>query len=89
MSLWRRLADSGAYRRSGPAAIAAGPTSPEGADASAGLVVADRYRIEQLIGEGGIGFNAYHFDIVSTGTSNRNSTATTTQSFYIIGPGGP
>jgi type IV pilus assembly protein PilX len=40
------------------------------------------------IGEGGIGFNAYHFDIVSTGTSNRNATATTTQSFYIIGPGG-
>ena len=40
------------------------------------------------IGEGGIGFNAYHFDIVSTGTSNRDATATTTQSFYIIGPGG-
>ncbi|MGE0718313.1 MAG: gamma-glutamyltransferase [Alphaproteobacteria bacterium] len=42
MSLWRRLADSGAYRRSGPAAITAGPASDEGADASAGLVVADR-----------------------------------------------
>ena len=41
------------------------------------------------IGEGGIGFNAYHFDIVSTGTSNRDATSTTTQSFYIIGPGGP
>ncbi len=40
------------------------------------------------IGEGGIGFNAYHFDIVSTGTSNRDATATTSQSFYIIGPGG-
>ena len=42
----------------------------------------------QRFGEGGIGFNAYHFDIVSTGTSNRDATATTSQSFYIIGPGG-
>ena len=40
------------------------------------------------IGEGGIGFNAYHFDVASTGTSNRGATSTTTQSFYIIGPGG-
>ncbi len=40
------------------------------------------------IGEGGIGFNAYHFDIVSTGTTNQDSASTHTQSFYIIGPGG-
>lgn len=40
------------------------------------------------IGEGGIGFNAYHFDILSTGASNRGATTTNTQSFYIIGPGG-
>ena len=40
------------------------------------------------IGEGGIGFNAYHFDILSTGNANRGATTSNTQSFYIIGPGG-
>ncbi len=33
------------------------------------------------------GFQAYHFDITSTGTS-RGATSTHTQSFYIVGPGG-
>jgi type IV pilus assembly protein PilX len=34
------------------------------------------------------GFQAYHFDITSTGASNRGATSTHTQSFYIVGPGG-
>lgn len=34
------------------------------------------------------GFQAYHFDITSTGTAARGATSTNTQSFYIVGPGG-
>jgi len=34
------------------------------------------------------GFQAYHFDITSTGTAGRGATSTQTQSFYIVGPGG-
>ncbi|MCC7272684.1 MAG: gamma-glutamyltransferase [Alphaproteobacteria bacterium] len=42
-SLWRRIADGGAYRRSGPAALAGAPAADRGiADASTGLAVADR-----------------------------------------------
>ncbi len=37
--------------------------------------------------EVGAGFLAYHFDVTSTGTSNRGATSTHQQSFYIIGPG--
>lgn len=37
---------------------------------------------------GGPGFQAYHFDITSTGTSSRAATSTHMQSFYIVGPGG-
>jgi Tfp pilus assembly protein PilX len=36
----------------------------------------------------GTGFQAYHFNIVSTGESERGAEATHTQSVYIIGPGG-
>ncbi len=35
----------------------------------------------------GAGFLSYHFDVTSTGTSNRGATSTHQQSFYIIGPG--
>jgi type IV pilus assembly protein PilX len=38
------------------------------------------------MGEGGQGFSAYHFDVISTGTSVRGSTSTHVQSFYIKGP---
>lgn len=31
---------------------------------------------------------AFHFDIVATGTGPRGATATHTQSFYVVGPGG-
>lgn len=34
------------------------------------------------------GFQAYHFDITSTGAAGRGATSTNTQSFYIVGPGG-
>ena len=34
----------------------------------------------------GAGYNAYHFDISSTGTSAREATATNVQSFYVVGP---
>lgn len=33
------------------------------------------------------GFQAYHFDVTSTGTSSRNATSTHVQSFYVVGPG--
>jgi len=36
----------------------------------------------------GTGFQAYHFNIESTGRSRRGAEATHTQSIYIIGPGG-
>jgi type IV pilus assembly protein PilX len=36
----------------------------------------------------GTGFQAYHFNIESTGRSERGAEATHTQSIYIIGPGG-
>ncbi len=38
------------------------------------------------LGSGG-GFQAYHFDIDSTGRSARNAQSDHTQSFYIVGPG--
>ncbi len=41
------------------------------------------------IGVGAGSFSAYHFDIVAQGQSNRGATSTHTQSFYIVGPGGP
>jgi len=41
------------------------------------------------IGVGGGSFSAYHFDIVAQGQSNRGAASTHTQSFYIVGPGGP
>ena len=41
------------------------------------------------IGVGGGSFSAYHFDIVAQGQSNRSAASTHTQSFYIVGPGGP
>ena len=31
---------------------------------------------------------AYHFDVVATGSGPRGATATHTQSFYVVGPGG-
>lgn len=34
------------------------------------------------------GFNQYHFDITSVGSSSRNATSTQVQSFYVIGPSG-
>lgn len=39
------------------------------------------------VGEG-IGFKAYHFDVAATGRSSRGASATTTQSYYVVGPGG-
>jgi type IV pilus assembly protein PilX len=36
----------------------------------------------------GTGFQAYHFNVESTGRSRRDAVATHTQSIYIIGPGG-
>ena len=36
----------------------------------------------------GTGFQAYHFNVESTGRSRRGAEATHTQSVYIIGPGG-
>ncbi len=41
------------------------------------------------IGVGGATFSAFHFDIVAQGQSNRGAASTHTQSFYIVGPGGP
>ncbi len=41
------------------------------------------------IGVGGATFSAFHFDVVAQGQSNRGATSTHTQSFYIVGPGGP
>ncbi len=41
------------------------------------------------IGVGGASFSAYHFDVVAQGQSNRGAASTHTQSFYIVGPGGP
>lgn len=41
------------------------------------------------IGIGGGSFNAFHFDVVAQGQSNRGATSTHTRSFYIVGPGGP
>lgn len=38
------------------------------------------------LGSGG-GFQAYHFDINSTGRSARNAQSNHTQSFYVVGPG--
>lgn len=38
------------------------------------------------LGAGG-GFQAYHFDIDSTGRSARNARTDLTQSFYVVGPG--
>lgn len=38
------------------------------------------------IGSGG-GFQAYHFDINSTGRSSRNAVSNHRQSFYVVGPG--
>jgi len=35
----------------------------------------------------GAGFLSYHFDVSSTGTSNRGATSTHQQSFYVVGPG--
>lgn len=35
----------------------------------------------------GAGFLSYHFNVISTGTSNRGATSTHQQSFYIVGPG--
>lgn len=34
------------------------------------------------------GFNAYHFNITSTGTSSRNATATNVQGVFVVGPSG-
>lgn len=39
------------------------------------------------LGEG-VGFKAYHFDVTATGTSSRDSTSTSTQSYYVVGPSG-
>ena len=36
----------------------------------------------------GTGFQAYHFNVESTGRSERGAEATHQQSVYIIGPGG-
>lgn len=33
----------------------------------------------------GTGFKAFHFDVTSTGTADRNATSTHIQSFYIMG----
>jgi type IV pilus assembly protein PilX len=41
------------------------------------------------IGAGSGTFSALHFDIASQGQSNRGATSQHTQSFYVIGPGGP
>ena len=35
------------------------------------------------------GVQAFHFDVVAVGRGPRNAVATHTQSFYIVGPGGP
>ena len=34
------------------------------------------------------GYNAYHFNITSTGTSSRSAQSVNVQSFYVIGPSG-
>jgi type IV pilus assembly protein PilX len=39
------------------------------------------------VGTGSV--QAYHFDITAVGDGPRNARATHTQSFYIVGPGGP
>ena len=36
----------------------------------------------------GVGFNAFHFDVTSTGTSASNAATTATQSYYVVGPSG-
>lgn len=39
------------------------------------------------VGEG-VGFRAYHFDVAATGRSARGASVVTTQSYYVVGPGG-
>lgn len=39
------------------------------------------------LGEG-VGFKAYHFDVTATGSSSRDASTTTTQSYYVVGPSG-
>lgn len=39
-------------------------------------------------GVAGSGFAAYHFEIVSRGTSQRNAISQHTQGLYLVGPGG-
>ena len=36
----------------------------------------------------GVGFNAFHFDVQSTGTAASSSNTTATQSYYVVGPSG-
>ena len=36
----------------------------------------------------GVGFNAFHFDVSSTGAAASSSTTTATQSYYVVGPSG-
>lgn len=40
------------------------------------------------VGSGG-SVQAFHFNVVSTGSGPRGATSTHTQSFYVVGPGGP
>jgi type IV pilus assembly protein PilX len=39
------------------------------------------------VGTGSV--QAFHFDVVATGTGPRGASSTHTQSFYVVGPGGP
>lgn len=39
------------------------------------------------VGEG-VGFRAYHFDVRATGRAARGASVVTTQSYYVVGPGG-
>lgn len=40
------------------------------------------------MGTGSGSVQAFHFEIVSTGTAQRGAVSTHTQSFYVVGPGG-
>lgn len=58
--------------------------------------VRTEYRLATGVADGafslGVGtgsVQAFHFDVVSTGSGPRGAMSTHTQSFYVVGPGGP
>jgi type II secretory pathway pseudopilin PulG len=70
------------------------PSNPNDPDSFSSITTADaspggitNAPTDSSLGEGIGALRAYHFNIAATGVSSRNAVATTTQGFYIIGPG--